>query len=136
MSYDEICPIFQARFDENMRFLFKLREEMEEEDQDVQLKLGGHHSSRTGLVRVVRVLWKQGLLGIVTVEWFENYTEKVHLDQLLLRKVNRLKQQELERQLQGLVRQHLLEERRIHQTLAETLDLILSSMVEQMVLEE
>nr|GEY81658.1 hypothetical protein [Tanacetum cinerariifolium] len=35
MSYAEICPIFQARFDENMRFLFKLREEMEEEDQEV-----------------------------------------------------------------------------------------------------
>nr|GEU60935.1 ribonuclease H-like domain-containing protein [Tanacetum cinerariifolium] len=35
MSYDEICPIFQARFDENMRFLFKSREEIEEEDQKV-----------------------------------------------------------------------------------------------------
>nr|GFA89189.1 hypothetical protein [Tanacetum cinerariifolium] len=35
MSYDEICPIFQARFDANMRFLFKSRVEMEEEDQKV-----------------------------------------------------------------------------------------------------
>nr|GEZ58031.1 hypothetical protein [Tanacetum cinerariifolium] len=35
MSYDEICPIFQGRFDANMRFLFKSREEMEEEDQEV-----------------------------------------------------------------------------------------------------
>nr|GEY72823.1 hypothetical protein [Tanacetum cinerariifolium] len=35
MSYDEICPIFQARFYANMRFLFKSREEMEEEDQEV-----------------------------------------------------------------------------------------------------
>nr|GEU93238.1 hypothetical protein [Tanacetum cinerariifolium] len=35
MSYDEICPIFQARFDANMRFLSKSREEMEEEDQEV-----------------------------------------------------------------------------------------------------
>nr|GEX74884.1 hypothetical protein [Tanacetum cinerariifolium] len=35
MSYAEICPIFQDRFDENMRFLFKLREEMEEEDQEI-----------------------------------------------------------------------------------------------------
>nr|GFA22878.1 hypothetical protein [Tanacetum cinerariifolium] len=32
MTYAEICPIFQARFDENMRFLFKSREEIEEED--------------------------------------------------------------------------------------------------------
>nr|GEX38350.1 hypothetical protein [Tanacetum cinerariifolium] len=35
MSYAEICPTFQARFDENMRFLFKSREEMEEEDQEI-----------------------------------------------------------------------------------------------------
>nr|GEZ26271.1 hypothetical protein [Tanacetum cinerariifolium] len=35
MTYAEICPIFQARFDANMRFLFKSREEMEEEDQEV-----------------------------------------------------------------------------------------------------
>nr|GEY89636.1 reverse transcriptase domain-containing protein [Tanacetum cinerariifolium] len=34
MSYDEICLIFQARFDANMRFLFKAKEEMEEEDQE------------------------------------------------------------------------------------------------------
>nr|GEW37920.1 putative ribonuclease H-like domain-containing protein [Tanacetum cinerariifolium] len=34
MSYAEICPIFQAMFDENMRFLFKSREEIEEEDQE------------------------------------------------------------------------------------------------------
>nr|GEZ51671.1 hypothetical protein [Tanacetum cinerariifolium] len=35
MSYAEICPIFQARFDANMRFLFKSREEIEEEDQEI-----------------------------------------------------------------------------------------------------
>nr|GEY40708.1 hypothetical protein [Tanacetum cinerariifolium] len=34
MSYDEIRLIFQARFDANMRFLIKSREEMEEEDQE------------------------------------------------------------------------------------------------------
>nr|GEY24926.1 hypothetical protein [Tanacetum cinerariifolium] len=33
MLYDEIYPIFQDRFDANMRFLFKSREEMKEEDQ-------------------------------------------------------------------------------------------------------
>nr|GEW70631.1 hypothetical protein [Tanacetum cinerariifolium] len=33
--YDEIRLIFQARFDANMRFLFKTREEMEEEDQEI-----------------------------------------------------------------------------------------------------
>nr|GFB07853.1 hypothetical protein [Tanacetum cinerariifolium] len=35
MSYDEIRPIFQDRFDANMRFLFKTREEMEENDREV-----------------------------------------------------------------------------------------------------
>nr|GEZ27233.1 hypothetical protein [Tanacetum cinerariifolium] len=35
MSYADICLIFQARFDENMRFLFKSREEIEEEDQEI-----------------------------------------------------------------------------------------------------
>nr|GEZ92817.1 hypothetical protein [Tanacetum cinerariifolium] len=35
MTYAEICLIFQARFDENMRFLFKSREEMEEEDKEI-----------------------------------------------------------------------------------------------------
>nr|GEZ19533.1 uncharacterized mitochondrial protein AtMg00810-like [Tanacetum cinerariifolium] len=35
MTYAQIFPIFQARFDENMRFLFKSREEIEEEDQEI-----------------------------------------------------------------------------------------------------
>nr|GEV52610.1 hypothetical protein [Tanacetum cinerariifolium] len=35
MSYAQICPIFQARFDENIRFLFKSKEEMEAEDQEI-----------------------------------------------------------------------------------------------------
>nr|GEV13929.1 hypothetical protein [Tanacetum cinerariifolium] len=35
MKYNEILPIFQAKFDANMRFLFKSREEMEEEDEEI-----------------------------------------------------------------------------------------------------
>nr|GFC07463.1 hypothetical protein [Tanacetum cinerariifolium] len=35
IKYDEILPIFQAKFDANMRFLFKSREEMEEEDEEI-----------------------------------------------------------------------------------------------------
>nr|GEU50232.1 hypothetical protein [Tanacetum cinerariifolium] len=35
MSYDEIRPLFQSRFDANMRFLPKSGEEMEEEDQEI-----------------------------------------------------------------------------------------------------
>nr|GEZ99058.1 hypothetical protein [Tanacetum cinerariifolium] len=35
MTYAQICPIFQARFDENIRFLFKSRGEMEAKDQEI-----------------------------------------------------------------------------------------------------
>nr|GEX52819.1 hypothetical protein [Tanacetum cinerariifolium] len=34
-TYDEILPIFQARFDANMKFLFKSREEMKKEDGEI-----------------------------------------------------------------------------------------------------
>nr|GFB22295.1 hypothetical protein [Tanacetum cinerariifolium] len=34
-TYDQILPIFQARFDANLKFLFKTREEMEKEDEDI-----------------------------------------------------------------------------------------------------
>nr|GEX50667.1 hypothetical protein [Tanacetum cinerariifolium] len=35
MKYDEILLIFQAKFDANIRFLFKSREEMEQEDEEI-----------------------------------------------------------------------------------------------------
>nr|GEY40998.1 hypothetical protein [Tanacetum cinerariifolium] len=34
-TYDKILSIFQARFDANMKFLFKSREEMEKEDEEI-----------------------------------------------------------------------------------------------------
>nr|GEV24707.1 hypothetical protein [Tanacetum cinerariifolium] len=34
-TYDQILPIFQAMFDANMKFLFKTREEMEKEDEEI-----------------------------------------------------------------------------------------------------
>nr|GEX91144.1 hypothetical protein [Tanacetum cinerariifolium] len=34
-KYDEILPIFQAKFDANMRFLFNSREEMEKEAEEI-----------------------------------------------------------------------------------------------------
>nr|GEY53161.1 hypothetical protein [Tanacetum cinerariifolium] len=34
-TYDQILPIFQARFDANIKFLFKTREEMEKEDEEI-----------------------------------------------------------------------------------------------------
>nr|GEY65739.1 hypothetical protein [Tanacetum cinerariifolium] len=35
LTYDDILPIFQARFDANLKFLFKSREEMEKEDEEI-----------------------------------------------------------------------------------------------------
>nr|GEX71111.1 reverse transcriptase domain-containing protein [Tanacetum cinerariifolium] len=35
MKYDEILPIFQAKFDANIRFLFKSREDIEAEDEEI-----------------------------------------------------------------------------------------------------
>nr|GEW92769.1 hypothetical protein [Tanacetum cinerariifolium] len=34
-TYDQILPIFQARFDANLKFLFKTREEMKKEDEEI-----------------------------------------------------------------------------------------------------
>nr|GEY93869.1 uncharacterized mitochondrial protein AtMg00810-like [Tanacetum cinerariifolium] len=34
-TYDQILPIFQARFDANLKFLFKSREKMEKEDEEI-----------------------------------------------------------------------------------------------------
>ncbi|GKG43882.1 hypothetical protein Tco_0482975, partial [Tanacetum coccineum] len=39
-------------------------------------------------------LHREELFGIVIVEWLERYLVRMHLDQLLLRKVNWLTQQE------------------------------------------
>nr|GEX44635.1 hypothetical protein [Tanacetum cinerariifolium] len=35
LKYDDILPIFQARFDANLKFLFKTKEEMEKEDEEI-----------------------------------------------------------------------------------------------------
>nr|GFD14576.1 hypothetical protein [Tanacetum cinerariifolium] len=34
-TYDQIRPVFQARFDANMRFLLKSKEEMEKEEEEI-----------------------------------------------------------------------------------------------------
>nr|GFA13240.1 glutamic acid-rich protein-like [Tanacetum cinerariifolium] len=35
LTFDDILPIFQARFDANLKFLFKSREEMKKEDEEI-----------------------------------------------------------------------------------------------------
>nr|GEU97482.1 hypothetical protein [Tanacetum cinerariifolium] len=46
MKYDEILPIFQAKFDANMRFLFKSRKEMEAEDQEIIKSINETHAQK------------------------------------------------------------------------------------------
>nr|GEZ58037.1 hypothetical protein [Tanacetum cinerariifolium] len=46
MTYAQICLIFQARFDENIRFLFKSREEMEAEDQEIIKSINETHAQK------------------------------------------------------------------------------------------
>nr|GEZ43249.1 reverse transcriptase domain-containing protein [Tanacetum cinerariifolium] len=43
---DEILPIFQAKFDANMRFLFKSREEMEVEDEEIIKSINETHAQK------------------------------------------------------------------------------------------
>nr|GEV51587.1 hypothetical protein [Tanacetum cinerariifolium] len=45
-TYDEILPIFQAKFDANMRFLFKSREEMEKEDEEIIKSINETHAQK------------------------------------------------------------------------------------------
>nr|GFD12089.1 hypothetical protein [Tanacetum cinerariifolium] len=45
-TYDEILPIFQAKFDVNMKFLFKLREEMEKEDEEIIKSINETHAQK------------------------------------------------------------------------------------------
>nr|GFC30006.1 hypothetical protein [Tanacetum cinerariifolium] len=46
MTYDEILPIFQAKFEANMRFLFKSREEIEAEDQEIIKSINETHAQK------------------------------------------------------------------------------------------
>nr|GFA27413.1 hypothetical protein [Tanacetum cinerariifolium] len=45
-TYDEILPIFQARFDANMKFLLKSREEMEKEDEEIIKSINETHAQK------------------------------------------------------------------------------------------
>nr|GEV12320.1 hypothetical protein [Tanacetum cinerariifolium] len=53
--------------------------------------------------------YQEKQLGIMILEEFVKYLEMVHLDQLKLRKVNRLNQQVLKQRLQELEKQHYVE---------------------------
>nr|GEZ31252.1 hypothetical protein [Tanacetum cinerariifolium] len=51
MTYDEILPIFQAKFEANMRFLFKSREEIEAEDQEIIKSINETHAQKAATRR-------------------------------------------------------------------------------------
>nr|GEX24614.1 hypothetical protein [Tanacetum cinerariifolium] len=59
MSYDEIYPISQARFDANMRFLLKSGDEMEEEDREpLELMMSKRSRKNTKCVNAARLKLK------------------------------------------------------------------------------
>nr|GEY46038.1 hypothetical protein [Tanacetum cinerariifolium] len=51
MTYAQICLIFQARFDENIRFLFKSREEIGAEDQEIIKSINGTPAQKAAKIR-------------------------------------------------------------------------------------
>nr|GFB05924.1 hypothetical protein [Tanacetum cinerariifolium] len=50
-TYDEILPIFQARFDANMKFLLKSREEIEKEDEEIIKSVNETHAQKAAKKR-------------------------------------------------------------------------------------
>ncbi|GKE91285.1 hypothetical protein Tco_1572380, partial [Tanacetum coccineum] len=72
----------------------------------------------------------------ISYSYFVRYLLMMHLDQLSLRKVYRLKQQDLEQQLQEQLEQHLVKDSITHQTLGEATNPSHSLLVEHYVLEK
>nr|GFB04473.1 copia protein [Tanacetum cinerariifolium] len=82
-SRHEWDPMFQPVFDEFFSPLASVASPVpvEEASAPDQLKLGRHQSSRTGLVRVIRVLWKlvwRDKVMVITLKWIY----KVKLEKL------------------------------------------------------
>nr|GFA72119.1 hypothetical protein [Tanacetum cinerariifolium] len=50
-TYDEILPIFQARFDANMKFLFKSKKEIEKEDEEIIKSINEKHVQKAAKKR-------------------------------------------------------------------------------------
>nr|GFC12635.1 hypothetical protein [Tanacetum cinerariifolium] len=64
-TYDQILPIFQARFDANMKFLFKTREEMEKEDEEIIKSINETSAQKAAKRRKLRNLNLETLWRIV-----------------------------------------------------------------------
>nr|GEZ54089.1 hypothetical protein [Tanacetum cinerariifolium] len=54
-TYDQILPIFQARFDANMKFLIKSREEMEKEDEEIIKNINETHAQKAAKRRKLTI---------------------------------------------------------------------------------
>nr|GFC94923.1 hypothetical protein [Tanacetum cinerariifolium] len=53
-TYDQIRPIFQARFDANMRFLLKSKEEMKKEEEDIIKSINETPAQKAEKRRILR----------------------------------------------------------------------------------
>nr|GEW88787.1 hypothetical protein [Tanacetum cinerariifolium] len=78
MTYAQICLIFQARFDENIRFLFKSKEKMEEEDQEIIKSLNEtpaqKATKRKKLIQLFLLVKRMYPLSRFTLEQLVNVT--------------------------------------------------------------
>nr|GEV83839.1 putative ribonuclease H-like domain-containing protein [Tanacetum cinerariifolium] len=84
MSYDDIRPIFQARFYANMRFLLKIREQIEEEDREALKSINETPAQKAAKRRKLNEEAKEvedlkKRLEIVTDEDDDVYTEATPL---------------------------------------------------------
>nr|GFB31148.1 hypothetical protein [Tanacetum cinerariifolium] len=75
-KYDEILPIFQAKFDGNMRFLFKSREEMEAEDEEIIKSINETPAQKAAKRRKLPVVDYQIVVIDNKPRWIRCYMEK------------------------------------------------------------
>nr|GEU36666.1 hypothetical protein [Tanacetum cinerariifolium] len=85
-TYDQILPIFQARFDANMKFLFKSREEMEKQDKEIIKSINETHAQKAAKRRKLseeaqKVDNLRGRLEIVPDEDDDVFVEAISLAQ-------------------------------------------------------
>nr|GEZ70531.1 hypothetical protein [Tanacetum cinerariifolium] len=82
MSYDDICPIFEAKFNSNIKFLLKLKEQIEEEEnraiQSINKTPAQKEANKRKLNEEVEDLKQH--LEIVPVEDDDVYTEATPLE--------------------------------------------------------
>nr|GEV93097.1 xylulose kinase-1 [Tanacetum cinerariifolium] len=58
MTYDDICPIFEKKFNSNMAFLMKTKEQMDEEDSRALKRLSESQDDKTAKKEDMEAVWR------------------------------------------------------------------------------